>query len=104
MGRNLRLDVRWAPGNNDATGTYAKELACRVQKWKLRPLKKNMKERLFDNAYAPIGTFAVSRCPTASGNGANARSLSPLRLLGLLDVKRQHSSAGHSLRAALSAC
>src|SRR4051812_11821068 len=27
-GRNLRLDVRWAPGNPDAMGTYAKELVA----------------------------------------------------------------------------
>ena len=27
-GRNLRLDVRWAPGNTDAMRTYAKELVA----------------------------------------------------------------------------
>jgi len=28
-------------------------------KWKFRPLNKAMKKRLFDSAYAPIGTFAA---------------------------------------------
>jgi putative tryptophan/tyrosine transport system substrate-binding protein len=76
-GRNLRLDVRWAPGNTDAMRTYAKELVALQPDVILAnstPVTATFQREtqtipiVFSIVADPVGSGFVASLPRPSGN------------------------------------